>query len=181
MTIRRHSSRWLSPSLFALISLCFLLPFATVSCDDARTTFTGMQLVTRTVPSGGVLAEGPDCSTDISTCIERDSANTATVALAAALLGLVLGLLGIARGPGWCAALGAVALVVLPFTGPFFGPDVALHSGYVAALLLVVAAWLLHVGRAWRRRRRRKKPPDPANLAIGAVDALAQARKATHP
>ena len=47
----------LSPALFALICLGFLLPFATVSCDDARTSFTGIQLVTHTVPSGGPALE----------------------------------------------------------------------------------------------------------------------------
>jgi hypothetical protein len=165
MTIRKHGSRWLSPTLFALIALCFLLPFATVSCDSASTTFTGIQLVTRTVPSGGVLSEAPDCSSDISTCVERDAANTATVALLAALAGVLLGALGIVRGPGWCAALGAVSLLVLPFQGGILGPDVNLHSGYAAALLLFVGAGLLHASRAWRRRRRRKKPTSPAAAA----------------
>jgi hypothetical protein len=166
MSIRRHSSRWLSPSLFALIALCFLLPFATVSCDSASTTFTGIQLVTRTVPSGGVLSEAPDCSSDISTCVERDAANTATVALLAALAGVLLGALGIVRGPGWCGALGGVALLVLPFQGPFFGPNVNLHSGYASALLLFVGAGLLHVARAWRRHRRRKKPKPPSPATV---------------
>src|SRR6516165_5519439 len=106
MPTRDRISRWLSPSLFTLIALCFLLPFATVSCDDANTTFTGAQLVTHTVPRGGVLDEAPECSTDISVCVERNASTTATIALFAALIGLALGLIGVGRGPGWCAAVG---------------------------------------------------------------------------
>jgi hypothetical protein len=150
--MRDRCHRWLSPSLFALIGLCFLLPFATVSCDNATTTFTGIELVTHTVPSGGYVNR-VDCSADISVCVERNGATTATIALAAALLGLVLGVLGVARGPGWCAAVGFGALVALEFRAPL-GPDVSLHSGYWLALLLSSSVGLLHLRRAWRRRRR---------------------------
>src|SRR5438309_10341169 len=51
----------LSPALFALICMAFVLPFATVSCDGAETSFTGLQLVTWTVPQGGPVSES-DCS-----------------------------------------------------------------------------------------------------------------------
>jgi hypothetical protein len=146
MTLRDRVHRWLSPSLFALIALSFLLPFATVSCDDASTTFTGVQLVTHSVPRGGVLHEGPDCSTDISVCVERDAATTATIALVAALVGVLFGLLGVVRGPGWCAAVGFGALLVLPFEGPFiFGPDVTMHGGWVLALSLSGVAGCVQV------------------------------------
>jgi hypothetical protein len=150
-----HLQRWLSPSLFALVALSFLLPFATVSCDNASTTFTGAQLVTWKVPRGGVLHEAPDCSSDISVCVERSTAPTATVALVAALVGVALGLLGIVRGPGWVACVGLVAVITLPFHA-ILGPDVTTHSGYVLALLLFACAWLLHVSRALRRLRQRR-------------------------
>jgi hypothetical protein len=156
MTARNHISRWLSPSLFGLIALCFVLPFATVSCDGATTTFTGIQLVTHTVPRGGVLDEPPDCTGDISGCVEHEGSTIAGIALAAALLGAVLGVLGVARGPGWCAAVGFGALLVLPFRGPFLGPDVAMHDGWGYALTLCGVAGLLHMRRAWRRRRARR-------------------------
>jgi hypothetical protein len=162
-TIASLSRRWLSPTAFAIAALAFLLPFATVSCDGKRTSFTGVQLVTHTVPNGGVLDEPGDCSTYIGTCVERASSGTATLALLAGLLGLACGLIGIARGPGWCAAVGMGAMAVLPFEGPFLGPDVNLHSGYLLAFWTFVFVGLLHLRRAWVRRRRRT-PVEPIGL-----------------
>ncbi len=137
MTARDRLSRWLSPSLFALVGLCFLLPFATVSWDNAKTTFTGVQLVTRTVPAGGMVSEGADCSADLSECVQDRGSLPATVALVSAVVGLALGLAGIAKGSGWCATSGVIALLWLvePALEPF-GPDVRLHAGYDLALLL---------------------------------------------
>jgi hypothetical protein len=151
------SRRWLSPTLFALIALCFLLPFATVSCDKASTSFTGVQLVTRTVPQGGVLDEAPDCSSDISACVERESSLTAELALGLSLVGLVLGLFGVVKGPGWVASATLGALVTLALE-PFdtLGPDITLHSGLKLALLLAAAVAAVHGRRAWRRRRLRR-------------------------
>lgn len=153
MTARRLT-RWLSPSLFALTALCFLLPFATVSCDNATTTFSGIQLVTHRVPTGGMLHEAPDCAADISVCVERDASWTAAIALVALVVALVLGLVGVVRGPGWCAGIAFGALLVLPFEGPLLGPDVGLHAGWYLALGLSAVAGCLHVRRAWHRRGR---------------------------
>jgi hypothetical protein len=168
MTVRDRLHRWLSPSLFALIALCFLLPFATVSCDNASTTFRGAQLVTHTVPRGGVLNEAPDCAADISVCVERDGARTATIALVAALVGVLLGLLRIVRGPGWCALVAFGALLVLPFKGPLLGPDVKMHYGWDLAFCLSAFAGCVHIRRAWRRRRTRRR--DKLALAELAVN-----------
>jgi hypothetical protein len=171
MTIRDRIHRWHSPSLFALIALCFLLPFATVfvsGCDTSlhsSTRFTGAQLVTRTVPRGGV---DPSCSHDISVCVEQAGATTADVAFGAAVIGLVLGLLGIARGPGWCAAvgLGALATLFLQFlqSPGLSEDDFSLHSGFWFTLLLFAWAGVVHLRRAWRRARskRLKRPPASA-------------------
>jgi hypothetical protein len=153
--VARLSRRWLSPTLFALIGLCFLLPFATVSCDGASTSFTGVQLVTRAVPHGGVLHEAPDCSADIGTCVEQQGSLTAQVALAFAILGFAFGLLGVVRGPGWCAAITLGALVTLALQPFDVGPDVTLHSGMELALVLGLWATALHAWRTWRRRHRR--------------------------
>jgi hypothetical protein len=169
MDVRTGTHRWLSPTFFALIALCFFLPFATVSCDGASTTFTGVQLVTDTVPHGGFVHEGRDCSADISVCAEHDGAGTATLALAMALVGVLLGLLGIARGPGWCAAIGAAAMVKLSFAGGFLGPDIYFHSGYELALLLFVLAWCLHIRRAYRRARPRSRPQGPLSAHLNAL------------
>jgi hypothetical protein len=166
-SVRSTSQRWLSPTLFALIGLAFLLPFATVSCDSAKTTFTGVQLVTHTVPDGGVVHEAPDCSAHIGTCVEHASSTTATVALVMAIVGLVLGLFGIARGPGWCALVGFGAIAWLPFEGGLLGPDVTLRSGWQLAFYGFLLVGLLHVRRAWVRRRsnRRKTAESRARLA----------------
>src|SRR5438094_10634277 len=100
-------TRWISPSLFALAALCFLLPFATVACDGATKSFTGIQLVTHTVPAGGMV---DDCSADLSTCIEQETSTAAGLALLAALIGASLGCFSVVRGPGWCAAVALRAL-----------------------------------------------------------------------
>jgi hypothetical protein len=169
MDVHTATHRWLSPSLFALVALCFFLPFATVSCDDATTSFTGVQLVTHTVPAGGMVHEGSDCSSDISVCVERDAATTATVALGMAFLGVLLGVLGIARGPGWAAAVGGIALIKLQFAGGFFGPDIYTHTGYQLAFLLFGFAWCLHIRRAYRRKRPRQRLQGPMSVHLNAL------------
>jgi hypothetical protein len=162
MRSSRHLRRWTSPIGFALVGLCFLLPFATVSCDGAKTTFTGLQLVTHTVPRGGVpgydeYADNP-CTTDISVCVEHRAGGCATAALVAALIGLALGLLGFVRRPGWVATVGLVAMLVLGLTGFSFlgGPDVHYLVGYDIACLLFLALGVYHFGLAVGRRRRRR-------------------------
>jgi hypothetical protein len=157
MTRFERFHRWLSPALFAVVALCFLLPFATVSCDGASTSFTGIQLVTHTVPRGGSVSEAPDCSADISVCVEHDGSAAAEIAFAAVLIGLVLGVLGIRRGPGWCVLAGLVTLGYLPFAGPLVGPEESFHYGYGLAFLLLLAIGVLQIGRAGRRRRRRRR------------------------
>jgi hypothetical protein len=113
--------------------------------------------VTRTVPRGGHLDEAPDCSADISTCVERESSLTAEVALFFAILGFALGVGGVVKGPGWCASITLGALIFLALQPmDTLGPDVTLHSGMELALLLAAWAATLHAWRAWRRRRLRK-------------------------
>jgi hypothetical protein len=171
MTARDHLSRWLSPSLFGLTVLCFLLPFATVSCDSAKTTFTGMQLVTRSVPAGGMVSEGKDCSADLSRCVQDRESLPATVALVAAFVGLVLGLAGIVTGSGSCAVAGIIALLWLvePALEPF-GPDVRLHAGYDLALLLFICAAGVRI-RAARdgRRRGERRPRGAVRVHVAAL------------
>ena len=167
MNLRARFHRWHSPSVFTLIALCFLLPFATVvvsGCETnihSRTTFTGAQLVTHTVPNGG---KDPSCSRDISVCVERAGATTADVAFGAAIVGLILGLLGIERGPGWCASLGLGALMVLFWDLATHYDDFSLLAGYWLALLLFLWAGLVHLRRAWRRAHPPLGPTQPVFL-----------------
>ena len=146
--------RRLSPSLFALAALSFALPFATVSCDGARTTFSGIQLVTHTVPHGGKIDEAPDCTGEIANCVERKASTAAGLTLVVALLGLALGCLGFVRGPGWCATAGLGGLVFLLFVEPFAVEK--LRAGYVLAAVSLLAVGILHAGRAIGRVSRRR-------------------------
>jgi hypothetical protein len=165
---RTTTGRLLSPTLFAVIALAFFLPFATVSCDGATTHTTGIQLVTHTVPHGGQLDLPGDCEGSIGQCVEHKASTTATVAFAAALVGLVLGLLGIVRGPGWCALVGLIALFVMPFEGLF--ADISLEAGWVIAFFGFLAAGIGHGVWALRRgRRRRRERKVVAALRAGAA------------
>jgi len=156
------SRRWLSPTLFALIALCFLLPFATVSCDNAETTFTGVQLVTRTVPRGGGLDEA-DCATDISTCVEKKGSGPATLALVSVLVGFALSVLGVEKGSGWCGGVALLSLLWL--SGQIFSvsADVTPHAGFGLALLFATWATFLHMIRAALRKPEVKPARDSAS------------------
>jgi hypothetical protein len=168
MNLDARIHRWHSPTVFTLVALCFLLPFATVfvvgGCGGtklhSRTEFTGAQLVTHTVPRGG---RDPSCKHDISVCVERAGATAADVAFGAAIVGLLLGLLGIARGPGWCALVGMCALLTAGWNLANLSVDVAsLRAGYWLAVLLFFWAGVVHLRRAWRRVRppgKRTNPP----------------------
>jgi hypothetical protein len=147
--------RRVSPTLFAVIALAFFLPFATVSCDGATTHTTGIQLVTHTVPHGGKLDLYEECEGYIGQCVEHTASLTATVAFAAALLGLVFGLLGIVRGPGWFALIGLGAIVFMPFQGLF--ADISLEAGWIIAFFGFLTAGVVHAVWAVRRGRRRRR------------------------
>lgn len=170
MKLRARIHRWHSPTIFTLIALCFVLPFGSVlvvgGCDgtnlDSSTKFTGAQLVTHTVPRGG---KDPDCSHDISVCVERVGSTAAEIAFGAAIVGLFLGLLGIARGPGWCAVVGLIALLALLLgLMNLQEDDVSPQAGYGLALLLFLWAGVVHLRRAIKRASSPNKPPRPQFL-----------------
>jgi hypothetical protein len=160
--------RWHSSTVFTLVALCFLLPFATVnfvgSCSysgHGRTSFTGVQLVTHTVPRGtgtgncpaNIAGESPYTGGAINSCVELAGATPAAIAFAAAVVGLVLGLLGVAWGPGYCAAVGVGALLQIFLS--FGDYQVSPHAGYWLALSLFGWAGILHLRRWWVRRQTR--------------------------
>ena len=149
------SRRRLSPALFALVVLAFLLPFGTVACDDAQTTFTGLELATWRVPAGGhVERNNFDCSADLGECVEDRGSLAAAVAVLAATLGLGLGMAAFRRGEGWCVAAGLVAMLDLGLETVSTDADVTLQPGFVFAVLLYAWLALLHIWRAFRRPRR---------------------------
>jgi hypothetical protein len=97
-------------------------------------------------------------------CVERAGATTADVALGAAIVGLILGLLGFARGPGWCAAVGLGALLTLAVDlVSLSNDDESLHAGFWLALLLFTWAGLVHLRRALKRARQHAPPPEAAS------------------
>jgi hypothetical protein len=143
-------ARWHLPTVFAAVVIAFCFPFATVSCDSAHTTFTGMQLVTHTVPHGGTFHdEDTGKPTEISDRVESQSSITATLVLLIALTGVALGVRR-KRGTGWCALVGLVLTLVLGANTSL--ADVTYHWGYWSTMLLFVWACVVHVGRAARRR-----------------------------
>jgi hypothetical protein len=148
----------LSPTLFALAALAFVLPFATVSCEGAHTSFTGVQLATHSVPDGGRpdgggFGESCTCR-DISDEVEHDDSLLAEIALVAAVVGLGLGIAGIRRGAG-LIALGGVICAVLMYVSRSFAA-VELRIGYWVLLGAFGVAWILHVGYWLQRRRARQ-------------------------
>jgi hypothetical protein len=162
MDARALLRRWHSPTLFVLVGLCFLLPFATVSCEGAETTFTGAQLVTWSVPEGGIV-EGER----LNERVEDDASALAVVTLSLASLGFLLGALGL-RGGGWCAATGILTTLLMARAAfEPFGPEVTFHEGYTFTLFFLIWAAVLHGVRAWRRRR-----GDPYWTAERAQDKL---------
>jgi hypothetical protein len=142
-----HSLRWHSPAVFALIGLCFLLPFGTASCNGTETTFTGAQLATWNVPDDGSVD-----SIKLRMHIEDGGSALAAVALATAALGLVIGVLRLPWGEGYCAGLALVLMVVL-LGKAVNSLAITIHAGYGLALLLMLWAAGVHARRAWRAGR----------------------------
>jgi hypothetical protein len=139
----------LGPFLFGLALLAFFLPFATVSCDGAQTTFTGIQLVTETVPAGGTTNDGRSLGEQV----EDEASLLAMTAFAAAVVGFGLALIGVTKGPGWLAAAGLVATVLLGLKPLQSLADVTYLSGYLLAFLCFFAASLVYAVRAVKRVR----------------------------
>jgi hypothetical protein len=149
-------ARWHLPTVFAAVFIAFCLPFATVSCDKAETSFNGMQLVTHTVPHGGTFEDQDGKRSEISDRVESQSSINATLLLLVAGIGLVLGL-SRRRGTGWCAGLGLILALTLGMNTD--DAYVTYHWGYWSTLLLFVWACLVHIGRGlarwWRARAAR--------------------------
>ena len=134
----------LSPTTFAGIALAFLLPFATVSCDES-VTFTGVELAFAQV-------DEPTTDTEFDDQIEHEAMLFALAALIAAVAGLVLGL---ARWRGVAVAtwIGTAAILALGWQGLETWADVDVHAGYWLALLGYLG---LSAAQVIRRRRRRR-------------------------
>jgi hypothetical protein len=154
--------------LFAGSTLCFFLPFATVSCGGIKVfTLTGQQLAT-----GTTIAQPQSFGPSQTQKIEVDP--FAAIAGVCAVAGVVLSLLGrkIAAGTAASGGLGAVSLLVLhsrledQITKQSQGvAQVSFESGYILAILLLI------VGTAWNIfliAQGRRLATDSAQPAVGS-------------
>src|SRR6476646_10272998 len=93
-SVRDCRHRWEPPTIFALVALCFLLPFATVNLggcdpDTGSTSFTGIQIVTRSVPPVTGAEYGLNAAFDRSNAarlaseVEKTGSGTAELAFGA--------------------------------------------------------------------------------------------------
>ena len=132
---------------FALALLVFALPFATVSCDDARVEASGADFVLRTPPeTEGRAPEG----IELGELVVAAGGGLAT----AAFLAFALGLLASARmwRSGWAPFAGVVGVAALVFLKTRGGPEnIAEVDTQIGAFLAVGAgtAAALAAGAVW--------------------------------
>jgi hypothetical protein len=156
-----------APLAFALALLAFALPFATVSCDDARVEPSGADLVLRTAPeTEGRAPEG----VELGELVVAYGGGLAT----AAFLAFALSLLASVRmwQPGWAPLAGAVGVAALLFLKTRSGPeDIAEVEARIGGLLAAGAgaAGTLAAGALWLRGGRPALRPLAPVLAAGLL------------
>ena len=149
--------------LFAGSTLCFFLPFATVSCAGTKLfSLTGQQLATGTsVSQPGAFGAAQTQK------VEADP--FAAIAGLCAIAGVALSLIGrkMAAGTAASGGLGAVSLLILhsrledQITKQSQGvAQVSFESGYTLAILLLIAgtAWNIFLIAQGRRLATRFRP-----------------------
>jgi hypothetical protein len=156
-----------APLAFAVALLAFALPFATVSCDDARVEPSGADLVLRTAPeTEGRNPEG----IELGELVVGYGGGLAT----AAFLAFALSLLASARasGSGWAPLAGAVGVAALVFLKTRSGPeDIAEVDARIGAFLVAGAgaAGALAAGVVWLRGDRPALRPLAPVFAAGLL------------
>lgn len=160
-------SRRIAPLAFALALLVFVLPFATVSCDDAQVEASGADLVLRTPPeTEGRAPEG----IELGELVVASGGGLAT----AAFLAFALGLITSTRmwRSGWASFAGVVGVAALVFLKTRGGPDdIAEVDTEIGALLAVGAgaAAVLAAGAVWLRGGRPPLRPLAPVIAAGLL------------
>ena len=166
---------------FAVALFAFVLPFATVSCDDAQVEASGADLVLREAPEtegrtpASPDAEGPSLEDlDLGELVVAYGGGLAT----AAFLAFVLSLLATVRGwaPSWAPIAGVVGVAALLFLktrgAGGRGPEgIAEIDARIGGILAggVGAAGALAAGAVWLRESER---PPLRPLAPGVAAAL---------
>ena len=159
--------RRVAPLAFALALLAFALPFATVSCDDARVEASGADLVLRTPPeTEGRAPEG----IELGELVVAAGGGLAT----AAFLAFALGLLASARmwQSGWAPFAGVVGVAALVFLKTRGGPEnIAEVDAQIGAFLAAGAgaAAALAAGAVWLRGGRPPLRPLAPVIAAGLL------------
>jgi hypothetical protein len=164
-------SHRVAPFAFALALLAFALPFATVSCDDARVEPSGADLLLRTAPeTEGQAPEGIDLG-ELVVAYGGGLATAAFLAFAVSLLAAVR-----AWGSGWAPLAGGVGVLALLFLktrgaggrGPEGIAEVdARIGGFLAAG--AGAAGALLAGAVWLGRDRPPLRPLAPVVAAGLL------------
>jgi hypothetical protein len=139
-----------TPAAFAVALFAFVLPFATVSCDESSVEVSGADLVLRSAPEteGFAAPEG----VELGELVVASGGGLAT----AAFLAFALGLLASARmwRSGWAPIAGAVGVAALIFLKTRGGPeDIAEVDARIGAFLAAGAgaAAALAAGAVWLR------------------------------
>lgn len=167
---RRDRLRWMSPPVFGVILLCFLLPFITISCEGEEATFTGVQLAT-----GRGLDEVSPSLLEHVTIPDP----FVIIALLCAAAGLLLGFVRGRRAPLWAAVAGSLGAIALATEAPFqaFGVDsLEERLGYrLAVLVFLVGVALSDVILARAKHFARGTPDGRTLRAQATISAAALA------
>lgn len=159
--------RRVTPLAFALALLAFALPFASVSCDDARVEPSGADLVLRTAPE--TEGRAPD-GVALGELVVAHGGGLATAAFLAFALSLLASLRMWRSGwPPLAGAVGFAALIFLKTRGAD-GPDnIAEVDARIGGLLAAGAgaAGALAAGAVWLRGGRPTSRPLAPVVAAG--------------
>lgn len=155
--------RLLSATAFTGAVLAFALPFGAVSsCDGEEVRFTGVELVTQSVPSD------PATRGELHSSVGRRAGIFALVAAVASALGAALSVLG-RSGTGWCAAVGLAALQFTGYAIVTTSDSGDLYRGFWLALGSLAVAGILALAYALDVRlqeERSIRPPLALALAV---------------
>src|SRR5712691_6432325 len=161
--------RGLSPAMFGVILICFLLPFLTVTCYGSDTV-TGVQAAT------GISLPGSDPKALDHLRDDTPIPNPgAELALISAIAGLGFGFVK-GRGGLWASlgagVIGAGALVAfVVWAASKTSGELILRPGLVAVPLFIAAAWLNAV-RLVRLHRANSPPSAPMSQGRSYVTTL---------
>lgn len=139
-------TKYISPAMFALIVLCFFLPFVTVSCENQQiASVSGIQLVTGTSIENQYTGDKEEIPADTKVI----------VAFACAVAGIIIGFQKGKIKNGLSAILGAIGFIALILFRVGFDTRVAergdgmlkaqFESGLWITMVLFIIATIAHV------------------------------------